>query len=433
MRILNIILLIFISGTVCAQKLSLQECLKIAMENNYSLQITKNESEMAENNHTRGNAGFLPTVDATARYSGSVRDNGSKDFSDIKSETNGQVTNTGSASVNASWDIFAGMKAHARYALLGELKEVSDLKERYEIENLIANVVSEYYYLTQQERHRKNLEFFLDISRERLRIASINKELGSASRMEILQAQVDLNSDSSRLVRQKQHILSSKIRLKTLMGELDRGDIVSDTAITLFPELDYDILMEKAINENTQLLIAARQINISENDLKVIRAGCFPYLRLSSGYSYNYNSYSKGGTKNSYNNGLDYGLTLGFNIFNGNNRRREIKNAKLAIQNKELSKQETEQDIKAKLQEIYVSYANNLSLVLVEEQNLTTAVENFKVAAERYKLGELAPIDLREAQNSLRDAEERLLDVQFNAKIDEVSLMVLSGNIIEYL
>jgi outer membrane protein TolC len=428
--------------SVCCMNLSvvhaqnvvpLDECLKIAMENNYSLQIVKNENEIANNNYTRGNAGFLPVVDASAKYSGSAGNTGSADFSGNETKTSGQLSNSGSTGINASWDIFSGHKAQAKYAQLKELKEISDLNTRLEIENLIANVTAEYYYLIQQEQHRNNLEFILSISKERVRIVRINYELGSRSKMELLQAQVDFNSDSSALVRQKQQILTSEIRLKTLMGQLNRTQIVPDSSIYLLPELAYSNLLEKTLEENTQLQIAAKQVNISEYDLKIMRSNSFPYLRLTSGYNYNFNFYNKGSTKKSNNMSLDYGLTVGVPIFDGGNRRREIKNAQIAVKNRELTQLEAQLDIEAKLQEIYSSYSNYLSLIKMERQNLKTAHENFAVAAERYRLGELSGIDMREAQNSLLDAEKRLLDVEYNAKIDEISLMMLSGNIMEYL
>jgi outer membrane protein TolC len=412
---------------------SLGECLKIALENNYSLQIVKNENEIVSNNYTRGNAGLLPTVDASARYSGSIASSSSTDFSNNTARTNGQLSNAASTGINASWDIFSGYKAQAKYAQLRELKEVSDLNTRFEIENLIADVAAEYYYLVQQKRHRDNLEFILSISKERVRIAKIHRELGSRSKLELLQAQVDINSDSSALVRQEQQILASEIRLKSLMGNLKHTHIVPDSSISLLPELIYSTLMEKTLNENTQLQIAAKQINLSEYDLKIIRGNSYPYLRLSSGYNYNFNLFSKGATKKSNSAGLDYGLTVGIPIFDGGNRRREIKNARIALKNKELAQQESQLDVEAKLQEIYSSYSNYLRLITMERQNLKTAHENFEAASIRYRLGELAGIDMREAQNSLLDAEKRLLDVEYNAKIDEISLMMLSGNTMEYL
>ncbi|MDR1170687.1 MAG: TolC family protein [Prevotellaceae bacterium] len=412
---------------------SLGECLKIALENNYSLQIVKNEGEIAANDYTKGNAGLLPTVEASAGYSGSIGGNSITGFSDNTVKTGGQFANSGSTGVNASWNIFSGYKAQARYAQLRELKEISDLNTQFEIENLIANVAAEYYYLIQQERHRNNLQFILSISKERVRIAAINRELGSQSKLELLQAQVDFNSDSSALVRQKQQILASEIRLKTLMGALKHAHIMPDVSVLLLPELVYPNLLEKTLSENTRLQIAAKQTNLSEYDLKIIRANSYPYLRLTSGYNYSFDFYNKGATKKSSTRGLDYGLTFGVPIFDGGNRRREIKSAQIALKNRELALLEAQLDVEAKLQEIYGSYSNYLVLVVMERQNLKTAHENYEAAARRYRLGELAGIDMREAQNSLQDAEKRLLDVEYSAKVDEISLMMLSGNIMEYL
>ncbi|MDR2286431.1 MAG: TolC family protein [Prevotellaceae bacterium] len=437
MNLIKITLATFVCTVVVSllhaqDTVSLGECLKIALESNYSLQIVKNENEIATNNYTKGNAGLLPVVDASAKYSGSIANSVTTDFSDNTAKINGQLSNAASAGVNASWDIFSGYKAQTRYAQLRELKEISDLNTRFEIENLIAGVTAEYYYLIQQKRHKDNLEFILSISKERVRIAGINRALGSRSKLELLQAQVDFNSDSSALVRQQQQILASEIRLKTLMGELKQTYIVSDSSINLLPELVYSSLLERTLYENTQLQIAAKQINLSEHDLKIMRANSYPYLRLTSGYNYNFNLYNKGATKRSNGNGLDYGLTAGFPIFDGGNRRREIKNAQIALKNKELAQREAQLEVAAKLQEIYSSYSNYLGLIRMERQNLKTAHENYETAAIRYRLGELAGIDMREAQNSLQDAEKRLLDVEYNAKIDEISLMMLSGNIMEY-
>lgn len=414
------------------KQLSLKECLQTALENNYALQIVKNETEIAANNYTKANAGLLPTVDASARYAGGLSNYGSTDFANVKSSTDFRVANSASASVDASWDLFSGFKAQSQYARLRELKEVGDLKTRLAIEGLISNVVSEYYRLVQQVQHKQNLEFILSVSRERLYIVDINYELGSRSRPELLQAKVDFNSDSSALVKHKQDILASQIKLRTLMGNLSAERFAPDSLIVLLPELPLAELLEQTLNENTELLIAAKQTEISEYDIKIMRANTLPYLRLNSGYNFAYNRYSAGATKRSYDNGLTYGFTLGINLFDGGNRKREVQNARIEKRNRELAQRELALNVEARFREIYSSYVNNLELLRVERQNLKTAMENFEVAEERYRLGELAGIDMREAQNSFQDAEKRLLDVEYNAKMDEISLMMLSGNISDY-
>jgi outer membrane protein TolC len=129
---------------------------------------------------------------------------------------------------------------------------------------------------------------------------------------------------------------------------------------------------------------------------------------------------------------MNYGLTLGFNIFNGFNQRRSIKNSTLDVQNQELAYLEIEQGIKADLITIYFVYSNNLRLIRLEEQNLATANENLEIALDRYKLGSLSGIELREVQKTLLDARERLLAIQYQTKLAEISLKLISGKIMDY-
>ena len=70
---------------------------------------------------------------------------------------------------------------------------------------------------------------------------------------------------------------------------------------------------------------------------------------------------------------------------------------------------------------------------MLEEENLIAARENYRIAMERYRLGQLSGIEMREAQKSLLDAEERILTAKYNTKLCEISLQQISGNVLTYL
>jgi outer membrane protein, adhesin transport system len=119
-------------------------------------------------------------------------------------------------------------------------------------------------------------------------------------------------------------------------------------------------------------------------------------------------------------------------IFDGYNRKREKTNALLEIENKTTLLNEVEQEVKADLLNNYFAYENNLRLLRLEEQNLDIARENLEIALERYKLGNLAGLELHEVQKSLLDAEERLISVKYQTKLAEISLLQNSGQIMSY-
>jgi len=431
---LSLIFLIF-AGSVNAQKIhDLNDCIRTGLERNYSLLITRNAETVAKNNFTPGNAGFLPTVSLSSRHSGTYNDINQK-LTDGTTDRSSNVFNTtSSAGVNVGMTIFEGFNVLTTYKKLGELKNIGELNTQLQIENLVADIVSGYYNYIQQVQLFKNLEYAVTLSKERLRIDEDRYLLGSSSKLQVLQSRVYLNSDSSRLSRQGEVVRAAQIRLNEMMAVDDLGELFTsrDTSVSINPDLIYTRLLEETLARNTSLRIAAGNKVISEYDYKLIASRSYPYLNLSSGYSYNFNTYSSSSVRNQGTSGLNYGLTLGMNIFDGFNQVRNLRNSSIDINNKELRYREIEQGVKADILAIYSAYSNYLRLVTLEEQNLETASENLYIAMERYRLGNLSGIDLREVQKSLLDARESLLSVQYQTKLAEISLLLISGRIMEY-
>ncbi len=433
----------FFQNSEAQEIYDLSRCITTSLEQNYSVKIARNQEEIAGNNVTRGNAGYLPTLTTTNRYGGSVTTT-TQNMNDGSERVSNNIYNsTGSAALNLSMTIFNGFNVKTTYQKLSELKKMGELNTQMSIENLVAEIASEYYYYIQQINYFKNMEYAVSLSRERARIDEERYLLGASSKLELLQSIVYLNADSSNLARQNEAILESEVRLKKLMSvtDLEENIGVKDSAIVFNSELTYKELLESTLDYNTSLQIAKKNKVISELDYKIIASRAYPYLSLSSAYNYSYRGYGSGsisdyGTltiNNQQSRAFNYGLNLSMDIFDGNNHRREKANAQIDIQNRGIRLQEVEQEIKADLLTVYYAYENNLRLVLMEEQNLEVARENLEIALERYKLGSLSGLELREVQKSLLDAEQRLISIKYQTKLAEISLLQISGRIMEYV
>ena len=421
-------------GTDAQTTYGLKDCIGIGLERNFSILVARNSETIAKNNYTLGNAGYLPSLDLTSNYNGTLT-NSTQKLSDGSQTSSNGAYNTGSNnSVSLGWTIFNGFSVHTTYKKLNELKQLGSLNTQLAIENLISDIVSGYYYYIQQVQLLNNMKYAVSLSKERLRIDEDRYLLGSGSKLEVLQSRVYLNADSSRLSRQFEIVRAAQVKLNELMAADDLGNkfISKDTSMYVNPNLLYEKLLDETLAENTSLMIASKNKTLSEYDYKIISARSYPYLTMATGYSYNLFNYSTGATKSLNTNGMNYGLTLGINIFDGLNQRRNIHNASIDIKNKELLYLQLEQSIKADLITLYNAYNNNLRLITLEEQNLSTASENLDIALERYKLGSLSGIDLHEVQKSLLDAKESLLSIQYQAKLAEISLQLISGKIMDY-
>jgi len=436
-RIIIAILFILISfQNLSSQEIyDLSQCVISGLENNFSLKIAKTQEQISGNNYTLGNAGYLPTITTTNRFGGNLNNTNQNLRDDTKTSTSGIHNNSGTANVNLDLTIFRGFQVQTTYHKLNELKKIGELSTQMSIENVVSRIIAEYYLYVQQLNLSKNLAYAVELSRERVRIDEQRYLLGSSSKLELLQSIVYLNADSSRWAKQTENLLASEVRLKKLMAleNLEENIALKDTLIEIDTTLIYNRLLELTLQQNTGLLMAGKDQIISELDYKIIAGRAYPYLNLSSGYTYSYNRYEVGNVKNQQVNGMNYGLTLGMDIFDGFERKREKSNAKIAIENQKYQYQEIELDVKGDLITFYYAYENNLRLLKLEEQNLEVARENLGIAMERYKLGNLSGIDLREVQKSLLDAEERLISAQYLTKLAEISLLLISGQIMEYI
>jgi len=442
--LLVVFLIFMLSGNTGAQNIyDLSRCVQTSLEQNFSVKVARNQEQIADNNYTRGNAGFLPTITTTNRFGGNVTTTTQNMNNHTQNTSKGIQNTTGSAAVNLDMPLFRGFNVQSTWQKLNELKQVGELNTQMAMENLVAQIVAEYYYQIEQLNFFNNMKYAVSLSKERVRIDEERYLLGASSKLELLQSIVYLNEDSSRLARQNEQILESEVRLKKLMAlkNLEEEILLQDTSIVFNPDLNYQELLALTMDLNTSLQIAQKNRLISELDSKIIGSRSYPYLNLSSSYNYAYRGYGSGtisdyGTvtiKNQQSQALNYGLVLGMDLYNGNNRRREKSNSLIEVENRIYQFQEVEQDIKAELLTVYYAYQNNLRLAKMEGQNLDVARENLEIALERYRLGALSGLELREVQKSLLDAEERLITVKFQTKLAEISLLQISGKIMNYI
>lgn len=424
------------SNTIIAQVVDLDECLRIGLEHNFDIRIMRNKQDISDRNVTWGNAGLLPTIDASTGYN-VKSDNANQTLVDDVEEKSIRNNNTKAlnASVNLNWTVFDGFDAQTNYQKLKELRSMGELNTQLTVESFIANLSAEYYNLVQETMRMKNLKSAVTLSREQLRIVEARYQIGSLSRLDLQQARVDFNADSSRLIRQYEVLNTSRIKLNELMGveDVETSLIAADTVITLKPIESKDVLWSSVLSQNILLQLTQKDILLSQLDLKNIQSRYYPYVRLNTGYGFSHFNYDMGSFDKQRTWGPNVGVTVGINIFDGFNTRREQRNAHTRIDNRQLESEQMRLSIKSDFSNMWQSYINNQELFNLEKENVENARENYEIAIERYKLGDLAGIRLREAQNSLLEAEERLVTSQFNIKLNEIALKQISGRVSDYL
>ena len=434
-RILYTAVALALSIGMQAQIMTLKDCLEEGISESYQIKLVNISEEKTANNDSWLYAGGSPTLSATGSYSGSLSSNDATLASDGSTVSNRNVLDhTLSAQLRAEWTVFDGFSIQATRNRLEELHNQGTIQTRVAIEDYIATLTTEYYNLVRQTIHLKNLEYAASLSKERLRISSERYDMGGNSRLEMQQAQVYFNSDSAKSLKQHESVASANIRINRLMSNQDLRTVhvAADTAINLLTGLDYESLYEDMIKTNASLLRAESNRTLAQLDRRAVQARNYPYIRLNASYGLTHNIYGNSTYTERTNWGPSFGATMGINLITGKQRVQE-RNARLDELTADITIDQLELQLRANLDDFWQAYQNNLMLLELQEQNLKTAQETMEIAQERYMLGNLSGLEMREAQKSLLDAEESLLQVQYDTKVCEISLLQISGRIMQYL
>lgn len=418
--------------SVSAQStLQLEEAIRIGLEKNFSIQIAENEIRISENNNSIGNAGFLPVLNADGSINQRVQDNvtvyGNPNIDD-RDDQNAKTT-VYDYGLNATWTIFDGLTMFATLDRLSAQLDISEAEARNQIELVLADIISGYYEIAGQQKGAQVLENTVEISEERIRIAETKRDLGSGSEYELLLARADFNTDRAALIRSNTSLNQLKVVLTSILGEDRSMDFSVQPEIVLGDRLNLEELIEDAVSQNQELNIARLNEQVARSEIREIRGEWMPQVDVSGGYGYSRTEASVGFSEFSETDGFQYGVTARINLFDGFNKKRRTENAQIALKNEELRRQDLQLQVTAQISQIYAQYSDALSLIELEEENLEINKETVDISLERFELGTISSIELREAQQSLLDAENRLIEAQIAAKTAETELLRLSGRL----
>ena len=412
--------------------LRLDAAVQRALQNNQQAQIARREVDIAENNVSVGNAGFLPTLTGQAGYSETVASSDQTFLGGQTQNTDGAKTTQSNAGVDLRWTVFDGLRPFATYDRLGAERDRQAAATTEELEALAADVIEGYYDVARRQQQLAVLREAVSVSRERLRIVELQQELGSASDLEVRQARVDLNADSAQVLRQQTELVNAKSRLNRLLGRSGDASVryAVTSSIAVDTSLGYDSLQETALRQSPALTQAREALQAAQAAKRETRADLFPSLDVTAGYGYSQLDAESGFLQESSSTDFSYGVSLTFDLFDGLNRWRRTQNAEIRTTNARLAVEDVRTRLTTELTSAYERYQNRLRLVRLEQRNLEAVQANVDVALEQFELGTITSVELREVQEQFIQAESRLLTAQFEAKQAEVELLRLSGQLL---
>ena len=424
-------LICVVSGAQNLELLTKEKAVAEVLENNFGVEIAKNNVTIADNNQGVLNSGFLPSLTGNAGASYN-KENQEVTFQDGTVNTvDGAETKRYNASLNLNYTLFDGLGRWYDYKRLKEEYNLSELQARETIETTLLQLFSVYFEVARLSENEEVLKQTLQNTKDRLKRAQYAFEYGQVNKLNVLNAEVDLVTDSINLMNGHQQLLNAKRDLMVVLnGELERGFAV-DTTVSFLGALKMENFIQTADTNNIRLLQAQKNTKINEYNLKANKSVFLPTVGLSGSYGWNegfFPSTSFLAVNNTT--GLSAGVSLTWNLFDGGSGITSVKNAKIQLDSQEILYNQIKTEVKRDIANANGNYQNRLAIYKLQEQNVITATNNYERSLERYKLGQITSVELRQAQINLLNAKTSKNLAKYQAKLSELELLQLTGQLL---
>lgn len=420
---------LFTVSSFAQELLTAEDAVSIALQNNYDIALAANDLKIDEQNVSLANAGLLPNLSGTFTQNNNIQNSSQIRADGTQQNLDNARNNSLNYGVNLGWTIFDGFRMFARYDQLQELEKLGQTELKFTILTRVNDVMLTYFDIVQQQQQLKALDTAIVISNQRVTTAQNRFTIGKAAKLEVLNAQVDLNTDQTTFLRQRELYENTKTFLNELMArDLATKFVVADSVVA-DDKLKLVDLMNLASGQNPQIQIALINKRVAELNLKQVRSARYPQIGVSTGYIFAESESSLGFARESSSRGLNYGISASLNLFNGFLQKRNENIAKLQIANTDVLIKQQAQAINSQLISAYQTYLTNLELVQLEGKNVEIAKQNLDITMEKYRIGTITTLEVRTAQLNYVNAMTRNNAAQYNAKVSEVSLKVLAGNL----
>ena len=413
------------------QKISLTDAINIALKNSYDIQLAQNNIEISTLSNTYGYAGGLPIVSGTASDNEQVTSINQK-FPDPTRDTkrDNVATNNLAIGVTGSVLLYNGMRVQSTKKRLDELLQQNQQVLAAQIQNTIAAVMSKYFDIVRQQYFLKALNRTIEVSKQKLDILEVRKQVGVANNADIFQAQLDLNGNLQLKESQFLAIDQSKTDLLNLifLKPADQKIIIEDT-IVIDKSINLDSVRSR-LSTNPQVIAAQQQVRINEIVEREIAAVRYPSIRASTGYNLTSAKSGAGFILLNQSYGPFVGINLSVPIYNGSISKKQQQIAEINTRSSKTVYDNLLLDYETGAVRTYQAYTNSLSQLKMESENFTLSQQLLDLISKKFELGQATIIDVKQAQQTFENAANALVNISYASKAAEIQLRKLANKLV---
>ena len=431
----KIILIILIPNFIFAQKeLTLMDAIKIGLQDNYDIQISHKNHKINQVNNNWANAGALPTINLSAQKEEALSDQKENPASFIQQELRSSAVK-GNANVN--WTLFSGFAIRANKKRLENLENISENNAILTIENTIQGIILQYYNCVLQKQRMELLKKVISLSKKRLEYEKTNYEIGISSKIDLLQTENAMLTDSSNLIIQELNYNNAIKNLNLTLGKkVETNWILTDEIDSDIQLFNYEDLRRKTLANNTNITNQYYNIQLAKQDIEISKSVFYPNLSINSGGAYNKSTYDIGALSNQMQNtgkSINYfaNFSINFRLFDGGKLYNTLRKVKIQKEINELRYDKVKEEVIHQLSLIYDKYNSCVNSFTLNKKAFEIATLNYEIANEKKNRGIINSFVLRDIEIAYITSGINAQQSAYNLLESKIALLKISGGIIQ--
>lgn len=421
----------------------LRDCIDYALEHNITIRRNRINVESTQEDVKTAKADFLPSLSGNVSQRIVNRPNsasGTIISGDNITTSESKTSYNGSYGIDANWTVYNGSKrvnTVKQQQLNSRMAELTVDQSENSIEESITQLYVQILYSAEAVKVNEST---LEVSRKEFERGQALFDAGSIASSDLAQLEAQVSNDNYLLVTSQTTLQNYKLQLKQLL-ELD-GDFEMnlylpqlDDSSVLIPLPTKDDVYQTALNLRPEIESGKLNIEASDMNIKIARAGYIPTLSLSAGIgTTNANgsdfSFSEQ-VKQNWNNSL--GLTLSIPIFDKRQTKSAINKAKLQRQTSQLDLMDEQKTLYKTIESLWLSANSAQQQYVAATQKLKSTQASYTLVSEQFNLGMKNTVELLTEKNNLLSAQQETLQAKYTAILNAGLLRFYQGEEINLL
>ncbi|MGD8777668.1 MAG: TolC family protein [Ignavibacteria bacterium] len=406
------------------QKLTLQDAIKVALQRNSNLIISKNNLEGSKSNLKSAYGNLLPSLGVSGSFNWSkVKDDGGSQLDEFGVVTELPVseydTRSYGLSVSGNWVLFDGLSNLATISGSKDDLEAAKLSLERQKEEIIYQTIELYYSVLNYEKLVKVREDNIQFNKKFLEQVQERNRLGSVAIADVYTQQVQLGNAELSLITEQNNLEDAKSNLLNFLAldvlkdyeYVNPADDNTEINISTFDNqfASVEAMVSAALANRKDYKSQMLSVSSAKSGITAARGSIFPKLTSSFGYGTSATDYSNLFNRQTYN----FGLSLSVPIFSNFNVDNAIQLAKVSALNEGESLSSLERKIKIEVKQDFLDFEAAKKGLDVATKNLISAEENRRINFERYNLGAGTILDVLQSDRDLTQAQSDKINATF--------------------